>query len=345
MTRDEAYQVLADLIQKGFLAQAVTIGDHRLIFKTINEREYQLIRMFAGGDGNLFNQYFLAYSLLMLDGRYVLHNREDRIYEYKDMFTQFPKVIYARILEELSKIRTQAFDAMKYLEGYTYTRSSRYSWKTMYGKTPISEEYTGIPGSSKIGLNVHQESWIYINRSMDEEEQYNHRFSMAILVASASNPKGSKQIRSKHEAAVNDAEEKRRKLAIAGYIDTKKKWTSEGWAAPVDTAEELLAELDRQMRGEKDRHDIFMENYLRSLRENAEARVQAAKQRIEEARKKNEDMPDLDGSVRVLSPKEAEQMLSRNRGTLVKVHGEGEVTGEDRERFLKKIGNKILTGK
>ena len=41
-----------------------------------------------------------------------------------------------------------------------------------------------------------------------------------------------------------------------------KNWLDQGWSLPVDTAEELVAELERQMQGYKDRHDKFIDAYL-----------------------------------------------------------------------------------
>ena len=39
-------------------------------------------------------------------------------------------------------------------------------------------------------------------------------------------------------------------------------WSEENWSVPVDTTEELLAELDRQMAGLKDKHDRFIDAYM-----------------------------------------------------------------------------------
>ena len=36
----------------------------------------------------------------------------------------------------------------------------------------------------------------------------------------------------------------------------------EGWSAPVDTVEDLVAELNRQMSGYKDKHDRYIENCI-----------------------------------------------------------------------------------
>jgi len=54
-------------------------------------------------------------------------------------------------------------------------------------------------------------------------------------------------------------------MTANGNVDANAGWRPEGWATPVGTAEELLVELERQMAGQKDKHDLFIEGYLKSL--------------------------------------------------------------------------------
>lgn len=45
----------------------------------------------------------------------------------------------------------------------------------------------------------------------------------------------------------------------------------DSWSAPVDTVTDLVSELERQMVGIKDKHDIFMEKFYDSLRNKVKA--------------------------------------------------------------------------
>jgi hypothetical protein len=42
-------------------------------------------------------------------------------------------------------------------------------------------------------------------------------------------------------------------------------WLSSGWSQPVDTVEQLVAELNRQMGGIKDKHDKFIEEKFEEI--------------------------------------------------------------------------------
>jgi len=351
MTRDDAYQALSDLINRGFLSTGVSLDGKILVFKTINEREYYNIQSLAGPKDSdrayRFNIWFLVYSLLIFDGEYVLADRDQRAREIYGFFAGLPFKLCDAVFSELTALRDLSYDALKYIEGYTYTTGSRAKWEVLCGKIPNQDEFTGINGTGRLGLNAHQESWIHINRVLDEEEKYNHDFSLALMIASSQNPKGAKQLRARHDANMQETVDRRKRLAIEGFIETKKQWRPDGWAAPVETAEELVAELNRQMSGVKDKHDEFIERYIQRLKDRATAQTAAIKQRVEEARKLYGDLPALDGEQRPVSPQEIEKILAQQKANpgVVRVLEETAVSPEDKTRFLNKIGTRVLTAR
>ena len=351
MTREDGYQALSDLISKGFLSARVDIDGHSIIFKTVNDREYHLIRLFAGSVGESasssvnFNLYFLVFSLLMLDGEYILNGREDRVKELKGFFDELPSVTCARFIEDLAKMRTKAFEAVKFLEGYSYTGGSRSMYKTLCGLTPNSDEFTGIPGTGKMGLSAHQEGWLSINRALDDEERYNREFSMALMVASASNPKGARSMRGRHDVNMEQVSQRRRSMATHGVEVIGRESSEDGWAVPVDTTEDLLAELERQMSGRKDRHDLFMEKYIKSLKDAADAKVAEAKRRIEEVRERTGEVPMFEGSQRIATAEDLERLKAKKNKSVELLRSEEYMSPQDKDKFLKKVGTKILTAR
>lgn len=350
MTRDEAYRALSDLVGKGFTAVSAVVGDRPFVFKTVNEKEYRLIQMAAGPGSDKYSErfgsFFLAYSTLMVDGVLVLKDREGRIGALKDMYDALPKKVHDAAMEELGKARTAAYEAVSFLEGYTYTAGSRAAWRILGGRLPCEEAFTGVPGTGFIGLNSVQENWSYINRMLDQEESRHDNFSLAILVASSNNPKGAKTMRARHDASLEEAEGRRRKLAEAGKReDISKLWHPEGWAAPTDTAETLVAELNRQMEGKKDRHDLFIEKYMDDLKNAAALEAKKVEDRIREAR--DSGRPDFEGMQRPLTPAEAEELMRRGRigSNEIRVKDEEHAGRADRDKFLSHLGSRILTGK
>jgi len=353
MTRDEAYRSLSDLICKGFLTVGMEMAGKTLIFKTINDREYDLIRLYSGIPSDSMNYlrtnlFFLAFSTLLIDGQNALADREQKIGDLYDFFSNLPLTITSTIQVELGLLKNTVIEVSKYLEGFCYTTYSRDLWRAIKD-LPNKEEFTGIKGTSSIGLNTYQHSWVLLNRVMDTEEEEDRDFDNAILIASAQNSKGAKSVRGKHDSAIQTRDERRKKLARKGASD-KAQWSPEGWAAPVDTAEELVAELERQMHGVKDKHDLFVEDYMKQMEEKE---AQAKKEEedklvvIRQRRKAEGGFP-LSGSQRILTPEENARMnanLRRPNNNLMILPSDEVASPEERERYYSKIGSKLLTGR
>ncbi len=348
MTKNEAYKLLADLVFKGFLTVRMEIAGKSFVFKTINEREYDLIKLYSGfSDGPphtlRFNLNYLVASLLTIDDENILKRKDYDFREYYKFFSELPHILYVRVLEELLQLRGLAIEVTEYLEGFSYTSQSRSKWSFMKD-APYSQAFTGIPGTDRLGINVYQENWVLINKMLDKEEQYNKDFSLALLIASAQNPKGARSVRGKHDSAVERSDERRKKLAKVGSLK-QQSWTPKGWAQPVDTAEELVAELQRQMDGRKDKHDVFIDDYMKKLREQAEEQSRKAEERIKAARERREaegDIPAITGSQRVLTPEEMAEIKLENHNNLSIVESEEVASDGEKDRFLSKIGSKVL---
>jgi len=345
--RDEAYSLLNDLLFKGFLTVGADLGGSYFIFKTINENELIRIKACSGLRENKhitkFVGYLLSFSVLSIDGKEIFSNRDTLLPDLFQFFCGLPRSLFYSINDHLSDIRDQAFDSISFLEGFTYTKHSRRMWKIVKDSNPNAVEITGIPGTNLLGLNAHQQSWVYINRSLDEEEDYNNRYSMALLIASASNYKGVRTLRSRFDASVKSTEEHRKRLAVLGKTEGRA-WTPEGWAAPVDTVQELVAELDRQMHGVKDKHDVFIENYLAKMREKAEHRAREVEEKIKKAREGREESL-ITITQKALTPEETVELMKKRRSNTVKVRDEDTATPQDKDRFLRKISNRMITAR
>lgn len=348
MDKEKAYSTLSELIFKGFIVADLNIGGESLIVKTINNRELDTIRILSGNPGSpgytvRFNAYYLAFSVVSIEGENFLINRDGKV---KDLYQKFLKLtvsLFRNIIRKTNNIRAEALMAAKYLEGFCYTKKSRRLWQINGGIVPNKHFLTGFLGTSELGMNVFQENWVLINRVLDSEDDYNNKFSMALLIASASNPKGTRKIRNQHQGHIRNVEERRSKLATQGFID-EKKWSSEGWAAPVDTTEELVAELNRQMSGVKDKHDVFIDNYMQKLKDDADRRTKEAENRIKRAREGLEDIY-ITSTQRALTPEEMSNLIKNRNKSIISTSSETQASENDKQRFLNKVSGRVLTAR
>jgi len=107
MDRNEAYQLLSDLIFKGFLTSEMILDHKRLVFKTITEHELDLIRAYAGNSDRkgyqiTFNIYFTLFSLFMVENQNILYQRTEKLPELFDLFAEIPEKVLITILTSLN---------------------------------------------------------------------------------------------------------------------------------------------------------------------------------------------------------------------------------------------------
>ena len=74
MIKEEGYQALSDLIYKGFLLEGVSLAGNFFVFKTLNEREHKLVKLYSGFEDdksyvNRFNLNYLVFSLFLFMGK------------------------------------------------------------------------------------------------------------------------------------------------------------------------------------------------------------------------------------------------------------------------------------
>lgn len=342
MLKDTAYHYLADLIYKGGLFLNADLCGIPFVFRTLNEKDYSAVRLRSGLTEDprytiKFNLNYLVQGLYMVDGDEINHKEQFKaIYKF---FESVPNIFYSKLIKELFSLRDVVAEVGDFIEGFCYTNQSRNMWESL--------SLIGIPEAGTRGLNSFQEYWIRLNKRLDDEEAHEKKFSIGLLISSAMNPKGAKHVRAQHDASSQTTREKRKTIAKNGTLP-KSTWTEQGWAAPVDTAEDLIAELNRQMEGLKDKHDNLIDAYMQSLQDDSDKQAEEEKRKIEEALKKHEGEPDITGSQRELTPAEAEELMnkfSKKTNNLVMVQSDEVATPEQSDKFLKKIGNRVLTPK
>jgi hypothetical protein len=188
-----------------------------------------------------------------------------------------------------------------------------------------------------------------VNKNLDEEEAYAKDFNLALIVASAYNGKGAKSMSRTFEAHRKELDELREEIAKYGYDkrrETEEKKIADGWSAPLRTKEDLVKELYREMSGDKDKHDLFIERWMQQQKDAAEEAKRLTEERQKEFRDKFDAVgPEFMEGSRPVSAEEMKKIIDRHK--VVKESGVSQfissVEGTDnKERFLKKISATVI---
>ena len=178
-----------------------------------------------------------------------------------------------------------------------------------------------------VGTSLAGEAWARGNRMLDIEEDSLPQWDHTFYVASTQSPKGAKESSTRLKNRHDMMREERESLVMYGSMENRdnvlkirRKNGETPWTSPLTTGKDLVDELNRQMRGEKDKHDLFVAEYFRKRA------VEAAEHRASELAKQEEHR----------------KWLRENKK--IKLEGQREATQEENDR-LNGMSNVSVRGK
>jgi hypothetical protein len=345
MKVEKAYKNIEDIITYGFLYRGICYRDSVIILKTISDKEYKLIPFYIPDSNDNLPLYRLAFSTFMINGYNFLIDRNNNISKLIDFYNNISITSVQRLMANVNEVYKEYIDSLDFLEGFCYSDKSRVLWSIYKGSNNSS--LCGIEGIDNIGLNSTQESWIVINRQLDEEEEYNKDFRLSLMVASSMNGKGCQKIENQYDFHKKELEEVREGIVKYGYDKRrilKSKEENKGWATPLKTREDTVRELNRQMSGDKDKHDIFIDDWIKKQKEKVEdtKRLSEEKQKVfRDKIKKDIDFTKLEDS-RMATPEEVERMMKSKTIRGVESPSDPLEKKHNTEDVLRKISGTVI---
>ncbi len=347
MDTERAYSNLEKAVSFGFLTANFRLGDINIVIKNVSDKEFRILDLLrgekAGSSGLLFD---LAFCTVFINNQNFLVDRHTQIKELMEFYSKLEVPIVSKIQEAVIDINSEYIDSLEYLEGFFYTAKSRYLWKLL--DINNRDKYWGVEGLCNVGINTVQENWIIINKGLDGEENYARDFNLALIVASSNNGKGAKAMSKNYEARQTELDELREEIAKYGYDKKRERETrkaANGWSSPVKTREELVKELYRQMSGEKDKHDIFIESWMKQQREAAEKAKELAENKQKEFREKlDSGIPEFVEGSRPVSSEEMKRIMERKSTEYAGASQYMSSTEDigDKDRYLKRISSTVI---
>jgi hypothetical protein len=313
----QAYTVLSGMVERGFDIAGVSVQGTPFLIKTLTPHEVSLVRQHSFGKGaGYFRLYRMAYAIYMVNGVNYLNDRPHSIESLVEVLRDMPLESFSCIENIALKLQLRYKRYFRLIEGFTLSRRSRNIWKLRNKDPRITDEVTGIPGSRFVGISEALDAWAIVNMSLDYEEIRDDAMHSAMYVASAQNPKGVKKTAQGMETRQKMIQEERDILIKYGSIahkdllegnDVKRK---KQWTASLSTATDLVNELNRQMTGDKDKHDLFMEQYSLRARQRAEEAKRVADEELARVRSLRSENPSFSGSFE-LTAEEVKKLNSK----------------------------------
>lgn len=289
----EIFRDVEPMLFKGFVYAPALINDVAFVFKSLNHHEFELLGLMAGdfqknvSHKAVQKQYnlFLSFGVVMMDGINILSDRDRNLPQLAEMFGSLNDALRKRVIFNLSEINRRANRAVTLTEAFCLESQSRLRWAQYRDTDLMSSSVTGFEGTSKLGMNWSQLIWRAINYFEDYRETSEREWENAKFVASAMAGKGMSKVHSqdkqRRKREREDRIERRHRILRFALLNEAPSDGPSGTAkvAVARSVEELTAQLKHDLKGEKDWHDMVVEQYERRARDEHQGRIQAIRDR------------------------------------------------------------------
>ncbi len=281
----EVFRDVEPMLFRGFIHVPAEINGVSFIFKSLNHHEFEMLKFMLPDTSSWkvvqkFHALFLAYGVFMVDGVNILADRDRHFSDLASFFGGMEAGAFSKMIRHMSEINRRANRAVILTEAYSVETTSRLRWAQMGGEDLTGVPVTGIQGTNTLGLNWGQLTWRAMNYYEDMKETAEREWENAKFVASSMAGKGMSRVHSQDKRRRDREREERlerrdRILRFALLGESMDTDTNNGATIKVArTVEELTNQLERDLKGEKDWHDIVVEAHERRANEDRERREQ-----------------------------------------------------------------------
>lgn len=289
------YEDLVPLVVPGFLSSRLEIGGVTLGLRSLSANDTNLLRKVAREGGPDWAFHLAAASIWMIDGLSLLEN-----YPYSqkiafDLLKRTHKSVVRAVFAQAVSFFHRMRKANVVFEAFLYEEESRRLWKsTNNGSHPIWI-LSGMPGMDRIGLNPFQASWVQWNRSEDDRLDDDYSWSLTKVLVSVQSSKSAKKLDAKDRTRAEGEKSRRAEVMNRAYWTFKGVLGEDGkekvhpllMVLQPRTPAELSEEMRRWVAGEKDIHDLVVEDYKNRIKAEYEAKERETELAIQQARERN----------------------------------------------------------
>lgn len=318
------YRDVEPLLFRGFLTLAAEVNGVPFVFKSLNHHEWQMLKFMHGmrdeGPSRAFYDTFLAYGVFLVDGQNILPEREKHVAEIAKTFSDMPLAARKKLVRYMGEVNRRAAEAVTLTEAYATEMYSRFRWAQLRGIDLMQPTVTGIPGTERLGMNFGQLLWRALNHYADQKEMVEHEWENAKFIGSTMAGKGMSKVHShddrRRKKEREDRIARKDKILRQVILGEEEEKVVEGGAMKIvaNSVEELASQLEKDLRGEKDFHDMVVEAEERRAREAVAERRQQLQAMAAEWDEKYSGRHLIGGTDAAgLTPAQVQERINQNR--------------------------------
>lgn len=270
--RRPIYTDVEELITTGFLAQTVEVAGITMAMRTFCPSDGILLRHRVGLNvtERTWREWIVSTSVWMIDGQ-VLLGDPNAASVVRQHLRSLSKGTIGTLFSIYTSLHNRLTTALARTEAFCYEEISRATWRMVGRRLMSGHAPDGL--SHSLGMNHVQRMWAAYNEAEDVRIQWAQEWAAAKLVASAQSPKGVRRLNQREESDRKLEDERRHRIIAMTYHKATGKHVEDQSGYVVFrsvTSEELVEEMNRTLRGEKDFHDQVIDAYKSAIRERQE---------------------------------------------------------------------------
>ena len=324
----DVYADVTAIVSRGFLTVTADLGPTTFVFKSLNHHEFDMVRLLSGFSSNTrslpprFWDLFLAHMVLFVDGQNVLLERSRHLAKLAGMFRDLPNAARQRLIRQLSELNRKASQATLLVEAYATESYSRWRWAQVHGLDLSAPAATGFDGTDKLGLSYAQLTWRAVNYYEDMRARQDAEWENAKFIGGCFAGKGIQKVynrdndrrQKERQERWNRKDQLLRHVLFGDPMEADKRYGGAQVVMVASTVEELAAQVEQSLKGEKDWHDQVIQEYEEGIRTGNRQRQEQLADLVETHKGEMGDQQ-LTGTTKLagLTTKEVEEIIRQQR--------------------------------
>lgn len=331
------YQRVEQILFKGYLEANLYLDWLKAVWslRSLNHLDFDLIYQYALRDTHPLSiqRWTVLFATTMIDhNSYLTASRKNprELIHFICALSAPQLLTLYRVCLGLQRAVTR--EQVK-VEAFTYGAMSNRYWAA-YRHLPLnSPAVTGREGTELLGLNYGQIFWSFVHAHKEKRDQDETAWENALLSIAAQSPKDYRQSVSQVRRRQEERSRAERALYEGRPYDAVIPEGQTETMVIAQTAEQLLEQMERAVRGEKDQHDLAVERFVRQRQLQRKSALDELRQKAAQAKAWREENFMDDRSVVPLTPAQLQEYERRTqrtyRETLREAHHNAQLMGID----------------
>ena len=284
------YKDVEEILAHGFLSHTMHLGSNHITLRSSLPDDLYYMNHLMHLPTSIYIRWMIAHHCLMINGYIVsINKQENQAFEiYNKWCKDLPNSVADVLFWNIIGLRNREMRCLQLVQAYCCEDYSRHLWKTYNTDKDWKR------------CSVIERLWQAYNKSTDQAEAFDLEWEHTKVIAGSMSKKAFDSINNSMKENDRKNRERKQKIiedavnaALYGKPEEREKEVlkvklgDREYDLPVvqgsSSVEDMIQEMKKTMRGEKDYHDLMVEQYDENIRRNRNRMMAERREKLEQA--------------------------------------------------------------